>query len=116
LCMTTSRSGLNIALSSDAWNSEKSAAMAKKGETIPKTVTVTNDAGQPQAGVAVLLTRVDSYSRGEVDKQYIEPGVIGEPVQFTTSPAIMMLTPVAPAGTAVGFNNQYGLSTIWSGF
>ncbi|VFS86324.1 putative exported protein (RatA) [Salmonella enterica subsp. enterica] len=50
LCLTTSRSGLNIALSSDAWNADKSAAVAKKGETIPMTVTVTNDAGQPQAG------------------------------------------------------------------
>ncbi|EGG5282599.1 exotoxin [Salmonella enterica] len=116
LCLTTSRSGLNIALSSDAWNADKSAAVAKKGETIPMTVTVTNDAGQPQAGVAVLLTREYSYSRGEVDKQYIEPGVIGEPVPFTTSPANMMLTPVAPAGTAVAFNNQNGLSTKWSGF
>lgn len=37
------------------------------------TVTVTNDAGQPQAGVAVLLTRDYAYSRGAVDKQYIEP-------------------------------------------
>ncbi|EAO5659789.1 hypothetical protein GQT80_000776 [Salmonella enterica] len=116
LCLTTSRSGLNIALSSDAWNADKSAAVAKKGETIPMTVTVTNDAGQPQAGVAVLLTREYSYSRGAVDKQYIEPGVIGEPVPFTTSPANMMLTPVAPAGTAVAFNNQNGLSTKWSGF
>ncbi|MEA7609700.1 hypothetical protein ONJ23_26090, partial [Salmonella enterica subsp. enterica serovar Virginia] len=44
-------------------------------------------AKHPQAGVAVLLTREYSYSRGEVDKQYIEPGVIGEPVPFTTSPA-----------------------------
>lgn len=116
LCLTTSRSGLNIALSSDAWNADKSAAVAKKGETIPMTVTVTNDAGQPQAGVAVLLTRDYAYSRGAVDKQYIEPGVIGEPVPFTTSPANMMLTPVAPAGTAMAFNNQNGLSTKWSGF
>ncbi|ECU9886105.1 exotoxin [Salmonella enterica subsp. enterica serovar Anatum] len=117
LCLTTSRSGLNIALSSDAWNADKSAAVAKKGETIPMTVTVTNDAGQPQAGVAVLLTREYAYSRGEVDKQYIEPGVIGEPVPFTTSPANMMLTPVAPAASAaVAFNNQTGLSTKWSGF
>lgn len=116
LCLTTSRSGLNIALSSDAWNADKSAAVAKKGETIPMTVTVTNDAGQPQAGVAVLLTRDYAYSRCAVDKQYIEPGVIGEPVPFTTSPANMMLTPVAPAGTAVAFNNQNGLSTKWSGF
>ncbi|ECW4107336.1 TPA: hypothetical protein G8720_003815 [Salmonella enterica] len=116
LCLTTSRSGLNIALSSDEWNADKSAAVAKKGETIPMTVTVTNDAGQPQAGVAVLLTRDYAYSRGAVDKQYIEPGVIGEPVPFTTSPANMMLTPVAPAGTAVAFNNQNGLSTKWSGF
>ncbi len=80
------------------------------------TVTVTNDDGQPQAGVAVLLTRGYAYSRGAVDKQYIDPGVIGEPVPFTTSPANMMLTPVAPAGTAVVFNNQNGLSTKWSGF
>lgn len=81
------------------------------------TVTVTNDDGQPQAGVAVLLTRDYAYSRGEVDKQYIDPGVIGEPDPLTTSPANMMLTPVAPAaGAAVAFNNQNGLSTKWSGF
>ncbi|WP_431768658.1 Immunoglobulin-like domain BIg-containing protein, partial [Salmonella enterica] len=47
----------------DVWNADKSAAVAKKGETIPMTVTVTNDAGQPQAGVAVLLTREYAYSR-----------------------------------------------------
>ncbi|SUH14224.1 putative exported protein (RatA) [Salmonella enterica subsp. enterica] len=59
--------------------------------------------------MAVLLTREYAYSRGEVDKQYIEPGVIGEPVPFTTSPANMMLTPVAPAASAaVAFNNQTG--------
>lgn len=81
------------------------------------TVTVTNDAGQPQAGVAVLLSRDYAYSRGEVDQKYVEPGVIGEPVSFTTAPASMMLTPVSPvAGAAVQFNNQNGLSTKWSGF
>ncbi|EHF8157375.1 hypothetical protein J3N46_001538 [Salmonella enterica] len=115
LCLTEPRQ-MKIALSSEAWNADKSAAVAKKGETIPMTVTVTNDDGQPQAGVAVLLTRGYAYSRGAVDKQYIKPGVIGEPVPFTTSPANMMLTPVAPAGTAVAFNNQNGLSTKWSGF
>ncbi|WP_239698897.1 adhesion domain-containing protein, partial [Salmonella enterica] len=99
------------------WNADKSAAVAKKGETIPMTVTVTNDAGQPQAGVAVLLSRDYAYSRGEVDQKYVEPGVIGEPVSFTTAPASMMLTPVSPvAGAAVQFNNQNGLSTKWSGF
>lgn len=30
LCLTTSRSELNIALSSDAWNADKSAAVAKR--------------------------------------------------------------------------------------
>ncbi|WP_243422997.1 hypothetical protein, partial [Salmonella enterica] len=49
LCLTEPRQ-MKIALSSEAWNADKSAAVAKKGETIPMTVTVTNDDGQPQAG------------------------------------------------------------------
>lgn len=32
LCLTEPRSGLNIALSSDAWNADKSAAVAKKAK------------------------------------------------------------------------------------
>ncbi|WP_405126905.1 adhesion domain-containing protein [Salmonella enterica] len=63
LCLTTSRSGLNIALSSDAWNADKSAAVAKKGETIPMTVTVTNDAGQPVSNATVKITRGDALTR-----------------------------------------------------
>ncbi|MEX9250498.1 DUF823 domain-containing adhesin, partial [Salmonella enterica] len=52
LCLTEPRQ-MKIALSTDVWNADKSAAVAKTGEAIPMTVTVTNGAGQPQAGATV---------------------------------------------------------------
>ncbi|MDI8835762.1 K(+)-transporting ATPase subunit C, partial [Salmonella enterica subsp. enterica serovar Montevideo] len=43
------------ALTSSAMNAEKSAALAKKGEKIPLTVTVTDGAGTPQPNVPIRL-------------------------------------------------------------
>lgn len=114
LCLTEPRQ-MKIALSTDVWNADKSAAVAKTGEAIPMTVTVTNGAGQPQAGATVMLTRDYSYSRGTVDSKYIQAGVIGEPVASKGALSDMTLTPVSPAGAAVVFNNQRGTSTKWYG-
>ncbi|EDT1456703.1 hypothetical protein CE894_001433 [Salmonella enterica subsp. enterica serovar Ramatgan] len=115
LCLTEPRH-MNMAFSADVWNADKSAAVAKKGEAIPMTVTVTNAAGQPQAGATVMLTRDYSYSRGTVDSGAIQPGVIGEPVASKGSSSDMTLTPVSPAGAALPFTNQRGTSTKWYGF
>ncbi|ECF3933977.1 hypothetical protein E4339_08435 [Salmonella enterica subsp. enterica serovar Waycross] len=115
LCLTEPRH-MNMAFSADVWNADKSAAVAKKGEAIPMTVTVTNAAGQPQAGATVMLTRDYSYSRGTVDSGAIQPGVIGEPVASKGSSSDMTLTPVSPAGAALPFTNQKGTSTKWYGF
>lgn len=90
-------------------------AVAKTGEAIPMTVTVTNGAGQPQAGATVMLTRDYSYSRGTVDSKYIQAGVIGEPVASKGALSDMTLTPVSPAGAAAVFSNQRGTSTKWYG-
>lgn len=114
LCLTEPRQ-MKIALSTDVWNADKSAAVAKTGEAIPMTVTVTNGTGQPQAGATVMLTRDYSYSRGTVDSKYIQAGVIGEPVVSKGALSDMTLTPVSPAGAAVVFNNQRGTSTKWYG-
>ncbi|EEC0957166.1 hypothetical protein VB82_004585, partial [Salmonella enterica subsp. enterica] len=114
LCLTEPRQ-MKIALSTDVWNADKSAAVAKTGEAIPMTVTVTNGTGQPQAGATVMLTRDYSYSRGTVDSKYIQAGVIGEPVASKGALSGMTLTPVSPAGAAVVFNNQRGTSTKWYG-
>ncbi|MBX0261379.1 Immunoglobulin-like domain BIg-containing protein, partial [Salmonella enterica] len=62
LCLTKPRQ-MNIALSTDAWNADKSAAVAKKGETIPMTVKVTNAAGQPVSNATVKITRGDALTR-----------------------------------------------------
>ncbi|PVM60307.1 hypothetical protein C4802_15290, partial [Salmonella enterica subsp. enterica serovar Rubislaw] len=114
LCLTEPRQ-MKIALSTDVWNADKSAAVAKTGEAIPMTVTVTNGAGQPQAGATVMLTRDYSYSRGTVDSKYIQAGVIGEPVASKGALSDMTLTPVSPAGAAAVFSNQRGTSTKWYG-
>lgn len=62
LCLTKPRQ-MNIALSTDAWNADKSAAVAKKGETIPMTVKVTNAAGQPVSNATVKISRGDALTR-----------------------------------------------------
>ncbi|EBX9477649.1 hypothetical protein DUA64_04555 [Salmonella enterica subsp. enterica serovar Abony] len=62
LCLTEPRQ-MNIALSTDAWNADKSAAVVKKGEAIPMTVKVTNGAGQPVSNATVKITRGNALTR-----------------------------------------------------
>ncbi|WP_348225988.1 Immunoglobulin-like domain BIg-containing protein, partial [Salmonella enterica] len=62
LCLTKPPQ-MNIALSTNAWNADKSAAVPKKGETIPMTVQVTNAAGQPVSTATVKISRRDALTR-----------------------------------------------------
>lgn len=113
LCLTTSHQ-MNIALSSDVWNADKSAAVVKKGEVAPMTATVTDAAGQPLAGAIVQLTRASSYSRSTTKSGDITAGVIGQPVLVSDKDEAtnMNLTPVSPAGAATAFNSS---SAGWYG-
>ncbi|MBJ3119863.1 hypothetical protein JGB42_24440, partial [Salmonella enterica subsp. enterica serovar Albany] len=67
LCLAKRRV-LAIALTSSAMNAEKSAALAKKGDKIPLTVTVTDGAGTPQPNVPIRLGR-GNYSQNRAGGQ-----------------------------------------------
>lgn len=86
LCLTKPRQ-MNIALSTDAWNADKSAAVAKKGETIPMTVKVTNAAGQPVSNATVKITRGDALTRAGS-------------VYITNNADDITLSNIQPSGTA----------------
>ncbi|EBY1769138.1 hypothetical protein DU102_22970 [Salmonella enterica subsp. enterica serovar Georgia] len=88
LCLTEPRQ-MNIALSTDAWNADKSAAVAKKGETIPMTVKVTNAAGQPVSNATVKITRGDALTRAGI-------------VYITNNADDITLSNIQPSGTATG--------------
>lgn len=91
ICLTTARQ-TNISLSSTSWDESKSAFVAKKGEAMPVTVTVTDATGKAQANTVVLLTRALSYSRDNKSSS----GSLGS----------MSLTPVLPSGTVVTLMNS----------
>ncbi|KFC96458.1 RatA family protein [Leminorella grimontii ATCC 33999 = DSM 5078] len=99
LCLTKRRN-LTLTLSSTAFDAAKSAAVAKKGETIPLTIAVANDAGVPQPDITVRLGR--SYSTGRASGS------------DTTSASSMLLTPVSPASDAITF--AYTSSTDARGY
>lgn len=86
LCLTKPRQ-MNIALSTDARNADKSAAVAKKGETIPMTVKVTNAAGQPVSNATVKITRGDALTRAGS-------------VYITNNADDITLSNIQPSGTA----------------
>lgn len=91
ICLTTARQA-NIALSSTSWDEGKSAFVAKKGEAMPVTVTVTDAAGKAQANAVVLITRASSYSR---DNRLA-----------SSSFGSMSLTPVLPSGAVATLVND----------
>ncbi|EDS6428080.1 hypothetical protein XS46_003670, partial [Salmonella enterica subsp. enterica] len=99
LCLTKRRV-LSIALTSSAMNAEKSAALAKKGEKIPLTVTVTDGDGTPQPNVPIRLSRV-SYSQNRAGGD--ENG----------SNSDMLLTPIAPPADAKVFAYHYSGEQLW---
>ncbi|EKF5619774.1 hypothetical protein OZQ94_002530 [Salmonella enterica subsp. enterica] len=89
LCLAKRRI-LSIALTSSAMNVEKGAPVAKKGESLPLTVTVTDGSGTPQPNTAIRLGRDLSADRtGAVDGS---PG------------GAMVLTSVAPSTGSMTFN------------
>lgn len=99
ICLTTARQ-TNIALSSTSWDESKSAFVAKKGEAMPVTVTVTDAAGKAQANTVVLITRAYSYSRDNKSA--------------SSSFGSMSLTPVLPSGAVATLVNNgskwYGMT------
>lgn len=100
LCRVHPRT-LNITVdSTNELDTHKAGYVAKKGEKIPLTITVKNDAGQPQSGVAVKLVRNVSTTRY---------GTSGAPVNDTTSASNITLEPIAPASDSL----ILGTSTIW---
>ncbi|MFP2832434.1 adhesion domain-containing protein [Citrobacter portucalensis] len=104
LCLTAPRK-LSITFSSTAWNGDKSAAVAKKGEALPMTVKVTDAAGKPQKKAVVQLARASSFSRTDPTKQPV-PKTISSPHEITTAEAYMSVTSVSPAGAAAEFNDK----------
>lgn len=99
LCLAKRRV-LSIALTSSAMNAEKSAALAKKGEKIPLTVTVTDGAGTPQPNVPIRLGR-GNYSQNRAGGN--ENG----------SNSDMLLTPIAPPADAKAFAYHYSGEQLW---
>lgn len=99
LCLTKRRV-LSIALTSSAMNAEKSAALAKKGEKIPLTVTVTDGDGTPQPNVPIRLGR-GNYSQNRAGGD--ENG----------SNSDMLLTPIALPADAKVFAYHYSGEQLW---
>ncbi len=81
-----------ITLDSPSWNEAKASFVAKKGETIPLTITVKNAAGAPQANTVVVLSRSSSTTRANKE--------------ITSSNAYMNLTPISPAGGTTSFRSS----------
>lgn len=104
LCRTTSRP-LTLTLTSSAWDAEKLAAAAKKGEKLPVTVTVTDEAGTPQSGAVVRLDREPSRPRNTTSTY-----------DYSTN-SDMVLTPLSPASDATTYNYHNSSSDIrnWYG-
>ncbi|EBV4570263.1 hypothetical protein E2M54_15165 [Salmonella enterica subsp. enterica serovar Nima] len=99
LCLTKRRV-LSIALTSSAMSAEKSAALAKKGEKIPLTVTVTDGDGTPQPNVPIRLGRGNySQNRAGGDEN--------------SSNSDMLLTPIAPPADAKVFAYHYSGEQLW---
>ncbi|EAO2687930.1 hypothetical protein E2X65_22885 [Salmonella enterica] len=99
LCLKKRRS-LSIALTSSAWNAARSVALAKKGEKIPLTVTVTDSAGTPQPNVPIRLGRSYSLKRTGV-------------TDTSNNYSDMVLTPISPPAEAKAFD--YTRSGYWYG-
>ncbi|EJF5646292.1 hypothetical protein NSR39_002720 [Salmonella enterica] len=118
LCLTAPRQAASITLTSSAWNADKSAAVVKKGEALPMTLTVTRG-GQPQAGAIVKISRGDAYTRGsrKPNTEYTGPREILPPTKMLSSgsdktASTMTLTSVSPAGGSAILDSS---SQYWYG-
>lgn len=70
-CLVTSNATVsNVTLTSTAINPDYQAAVAKKGEAMPVTVTVKDSAGKPVPNVAFTLTRGDALPRNAGETLY----------------------------------------------
>ncbi|EEM7817350.1 exotoxin [Salmonella enterica subsp. enterica serovar Durham] len=121
LCLTEPRQ-MKIALSSEAWNADKSAAVAKKGETIPMTITVTNTSGQPVSNATVKIMRGDALSRAgsvytasnadDITLSNVQPSGTATYLMGTTGKYLYAQTDVQGRITfTVSQNNSVGLKT-----
>ncbi|RXO45807.1 hypothetical protein D0525_09865 [Salmonella enterica] len=118
LCLTAPRQEASITLTSSAWDADKSAAIVKKGEALPMTLTVTRG-GQPQAGAIVKISRGDAYTRGsrKPNSEYTGPREILPPTKMLSSgsdktASTMTLTSVSPAGGSAILDSS---SQYWYG-
>ncbi|WP_459349928.1 adhesion domain-containing protein [Pseudocitrobacter cyperus] len=104
LCLETPRS-LSLTFTSPALDESKSAFVAKKGEAIPMTVTVTDSSGASVEGLTVKLQRDYSSDRKGI-RGYTADG----------ADTAMVLKPTAPAYDDVPFiqNNSSGAEkAVW---
>lgn len=90
LCLAKRRD-LSIELTSSAMNADKGAPVAKKGESLPLTVTVRDGSGTPQPNTAIRLGRDLSADRAGV-------------VDGSSGGGGMVLTSVAPSTGSMTFN------------
>lgn len=104
LCRVEPRT-LNITLTSSLpWDANKAGYLAKKGEKIPLTIGITDNAGQPQVGVSIKFYRGLSNFRNAP----------GSSTNDTLAESYTLLEPVSPASDAV--TQKYNLSpTYWYG-
>ncbi|MEZ2585228.1 adhesion domain-containing protein [Kluyvera intermedia] len=104
LCRVEPRT-LNISLTSSLpWDANKAGYQVKKGEIIPLTIDVTDNAGQPQAGVSIKFYRGASSFRNAPGSSIID----------TLAESYTLLEPVSPASDAV--TQKYSSSpTYWYG-
>ncbi|EHL3467989.1 hypothetical protein LAN87_001603 [Salmonella enterica] len=63
LCLTAPRQSGRIALTLASWDESQSAAVAKKGERVAATVTVTSNAGRPASNTIIKIMRGDAETR-----------------------------------------------------
>ena len=102
LCRVAPRTlKINIT-STNEWDESKAGYVAQKGQKIPLTISVTNEAGQQQPGVAIGLTRGSSMSRSSGTGK---PSII--------SGDDMRLEPISPASSS-SFSLQAN-GSIWYG-
>ncbi len=63
LCLTAPRQSGRIALTLASWDESQSAAVAKKGERVAATVTVTSNTGRPASNAIIKIMRGDAKTR-----------------------------------------------------
>ncbi|WP_139762544.1 Immunoglobulin-like domain BIg-containing protein, partial [Salmonella enterica] len=92
-CLVNARNvPASITLTSTAMDAEKGAAVAKKGEAIPLTVTVKNRAGVPIANEPFTLKRGDANDRLDIKYTWNTTADDLTLQELTPSPATKSMT------------------------